>query len=317
MISRRLLRIKALQILYAYHMSESPSLSKTEKELLFSVEKSYQLYLLVLILILEIADYAENRIEIKRSKHFPTAEEANPNTRFIENPIVDKLRNNEELLRYISQNHLSWVNHPELAKHLYHRMIGSPEYEEYMASSSTGFNHHKDFINFLVSEIIANDEYLDQVLEEISIYWNDDIDFAAGMALKTLDRCSESKQAKLFPMFKDDEDRQFLINLFRKSVVKEEEIKELINRFTKNWDFDRVAVMDILIMQMAITEAMEFPSIPTKVTLNEYIEIAKYYSTEKSSLFINGILDKTFQTLKTEKKIKKTGRGLVGETELS
>ena len=298
-------------------MSDSPSLSKAEKELLFSVEKSYQLYLLILLLILEIADYAENRIEIRKSKHFPTEEEANPNTRFIENPIVDKLRNNEELVKYINQNHLSWANHPELIKHLYARMRESSEYKEYMTAVSPGFNQHRDFINFLVGDILANDEYFDQVLEERSIYWNDDIDFAAGMALKTLDRCSESKPAKLFPMYKDDEDRQFLINLFRKSVVKEEEIKELINRFTKNWDFDRVAVMDILIMQMAITEAMEFPSIPTKVTLNEYIEIAKYYSTEKSSLFINGILDKTFQTLKNEKKIKKSGRGLVGETELN
>jgi len=135
------------------------------------------------------------------------------------------------------------------------------------------------------------------------------------MAIKTLGKCKENQTAKMFPMFKDEDDKQFLIKLFRKTVVHGEDHQELVKAFTKNWDFDRIANMDILIMQMAITEAVEFPSIPSKVTLNEYIEIAKYYSTEKSSVFINGILDKVFQSLKTDKKIKKTGRGLIGEND--
>ena len=314
MISRRLLRIKALQIAYAYHLSDNSSLIKAEKELLFSVGKSYELYHLVLLLLLEISSYAEKRIEIKRSKHFPTQEEANPNTRFVENPIIVKLRENDSFLRYIDQRHISWANYPELIKHLYNKLIESDEYKSYMDSADLKYNEHRDFLYFLIEEILVPDDYLSQILEERSIFWNDDIDFAAGMAAKTLGNCKEAKTARLFPMFKDEDDRKFLIDLFRKSVVNGIEHRELIKKYTKNWDFDRIATMDILIMQMAITEAIEFPSIPTKVTLNEYIEIAKYYSTEKSSVFINGILDKTLSTLKNENIIKKTGRGLIGET---
>jgi len=315
MISRRLLRIKALQIIYAYKMSDSPDLSRSERELLFSVGKSYELYHLLLLLILEIATYAENRIEIKRSKHFPTEEESNPNVQFIENPIVVKLRNNDSFLKYVNLHRMSWANYPELIKHLYAEMIESEEYDTYMASENTSFNQHRNFIFFLIESVLVPDEYLSQILEERSIFWNDDIDFAAGMAIKTLGKCKENQTAKMFPMFKDEDDKQFLIKLFRKTVVHGEDHQELVKAFTKNWDFDRIANMDILIMQMAITEAVEFPSIPSKVTLNEYIEIAKYYSTEKSSVFINGILDKVFQSLKTDKKIKKTGRGLIGEND--
>jgi len=313
MISRRLLRIKALQIIFAYNMSDDQSLSKAEKELLFSVGKSYELYHMLLLLLLEIATYAEKRIEIRRSKHFPTQEEANPNTTFVENPIILMLRENDSFLRFIDQHHLSWVNHPELIKHLYTQMIESEEYAEYMCTQNMSFSNHRNFIYFLIESILVNDESLAQILEDTSIFWNDDIDFAAGMAVKTIGKCKETKSVKMFPMYKDEEDKTFLIQLFRKTILNADEQKSLIKKFTKNWDFERIATMDILIMQMAIAEAIEFPSIPTKVTLNEYIEIAKYYSTEKSSVFINGILDKTFQHLKTEKIIKKTGRGLIGE----
>lgn len=315
MISRRLLRIKVLQIIYSYNMSDNPSISKAEKELLFSVGKSYELYHLILLLVMEIATYAEKRIEIKKSKHFPTEEEANPNTSFIENPIIQKLRENESFLKFIDQHHMSWSNHPELIKHLYTILIESDGYSEYMSIDNLSFSQHRDFIIFVIESILTPDDNLSLVLEERSIFWNDDIDFAAGMAIKTLIKCKETRNTKMFPMYKDDEDRKFLINLFRKSVINEEENRDLIKQFTKNWDFERIAIMDILIMQMAISEAIEFPSIPTKVTLNEYIEIAKYYSTEKSSVFINGILDKTFQSLKDEKRIRKTGRGLIGESE--
>ena len=192
-------------------------------------------------------------------------------------------------------------------------MIESEAYNIYMASDKTTFNRHRDFLYFLIEGIIVDDEFLSQVIEERSIFWNDDIDFAAGMAIKSLSKCKEGKAAGMFPMFKDDDDRIFMLKLFRKTVTKRQDNRDLIKKFTKNWEFDRIANMDILIMEMAITEAVEFPSIPTRVTLNEYIEIAKFYSTEKSSVFINGILDKTFQVLKEEKLIKKTGRGLIGE----
>lgn len=314
MISRRLLRIKALQIFYAYNMSDDPTLNKSEKELLFSVGKSYELYHLLLLLLVEIATYAEKRIEIKKSKHFPTAEEANPNTSFIQNPVILSIRDNDAFLRYVKQNHTSWVQYPELIKHLYNKMMDSEEYETYINTPDLTYDQHRQFLFFIIEGVMVDDDSLSQALEERSIFWNDDLEFVAVMVVKTITKCKEGKPLKLFPMFKDEEDRQFLINLYRKAVLNGDENREIIKGLTKNWDFDRIANMDILIMVLAIAEAVEFSSIPIKVTLNEYIEIAKFYSTEKSSIFINGILDKTFQVLKTEKKIKKTGRGLIGET---
>ncbi len=314
MISRRLLRIKALQIFYAYNMSDNPSLSKSEKELLFSVGKSYELYHLLLLLLVEMAVYAEKRIEIKKSKHFPTEEEANPITSFILNPLILKIKDNDSFLRYVDQHHITWVQYPELIKHLYNKMVQTEEYGTYMNTPELSFDQHRQFLFFIIEGVLVDDDFLCQVLEERSIFWNDDLDFVAAMVAKTLEKSKENKPARLFPKFKDEEDRTFLINLFRKSIVNGDENREIIKGLTKNWDFDRIANMDILIMVMAITEATEFPSIPIRVTLNEYIEIAKFYSTEKSSIFINGILDKTFQILKTDNKIIKTGRGLIGET---
>ncbi|MCD6346768.1 MAG: transcription antitermination factor NusB [Bacteroidales bacterium] len=313
MISRRLLRIKALQELYAYYLSGNPSLEKFEKELLFSVEKTYELYHYLIVMILDIADYAESRIDIARSKYFPTEAEANPNNRLINNPVIELLRNDPQLKKYIATKKINWINNPELIKNFYLELINDEKFKNYMNAPEVTFGQHRDLISYLMTEIIMVSESLDQVLEEKSIYWNDDLDFAGLMAQKTISSCKENKRTKVFPKFKNDDDRKFLLELFRKSVIHSEENRELIKRFAKNWDFERIALMDIFIMQMAITEAIEFPSIPTKVTFNEFIEISKYYSTEKSSIFINGILDKAFNTLKVENRIKKTGRGLIGE----
>ena len=313
MISRRLLRIKTLQVLYAYYLSDNPSLEKSKKELLFSVEKTYELYHYLILLILDITDYSETRNDIARSKYFPTEEEANPNVRFLTNPVISTLRNNPELKRYIGTKRISWVNYPELIKNLYNEFINHEAYKDYMDSPQADFGQHKDIVSFLLTDIIIQSDLLQQILEEQSIYWNDALDFAGLMAQKTVASCKESGKIKVFPKFKNDDDRQFLLELFQKSVNKSSENRDLIKRFADNWEFERIALMDIFIMQIAITEAIEFPSIPTKVTFNEFIEISKYYSTEKSSQFINGILDKAFHTLKAENKIQKTGRGLIGE----
>ncbi len=313
MISRRLLRIKVLQELYAYYLSDNPGLEKYKKELLLSVEKTYELYHYLIRLILDISDYAESRIDIARSKYFPTDAEANPNVRFITNPVIKSLSDNTQLKRYIEKKKISWVNNPELAKKLYNELIDNEEYKKYMEASEVSFEQHRSIISFLVTDIIIRSELLDQILEEKSIYWNDDLDFAGLMAQKTIISCKANGRLKVYPKFKNDDDRQFMLDLFHKSIIHSDESRELIKRFARNWEFERIALMDIFIMQIAITEALEFPSIPTRVTFNEFIEISKYYSTEKSSLFINGILDKAFNTLKAENKIKKTGRGLIGE----
>lgn len=313
MISRRLLRVKALQILYAYRASESDDLNKTEKELIFSIEKSYDLYHLILLLLVDISNYAVQRTDIARSKYFPTDEEANPNTRFIGNRIISRISDSKKFSQYLETRKITWSNEEELIKSLYRNLLEWNVYQEYMISPEDSFIQDKKFISRMVAELILPNEYLQQVLEEQSIYWNDDLEFIGSMVIKTLSRWKENGEMPILSMFSNEDDRLYVIDLFRKTVLHGDEYQDLIKKFSVNWDFERLAMMDILIMQMAISEAVHFPSIPSKVTLNEYIEISKYYSTEKSSYFINGILDKIFLLLRTDDKIKKTGRGLIGE----
>lgn len=313
MISRRLLRVKALQILYACRASENDSLHNTEKELIFSIEKSYDLYHLILLLLVDISNYAVQRTDIARSKYFPTDEEANPNTRFINNRIITRISDSRKFVQYLETRKIGWSNEEELIKSLYRNLLEWNVYQEYMNIPEDSFNQDKKFISRMVAELILPNEYLQQVLEEQSIYWNDDLEFIGSMVIKTLSRWKENGEMPILSMFSNEDDRLYVIDLFRKTVLHADEYQDLIKKFSENWDFERLAVMDILIMQMAISEAIHFPSIPAKVTLNEYIEISKYYSTEKSSYFINGILDKIFLLLRTDEKIKKTGRGLIGE----
>jgi N utilization substance protein B len=313
MISRRLLRVKALQILYAYRVSENDSLNKTEKELFFSIEKSYDLYHLILLLLVDISNYALQRTDIARSKYFPTDEEANPNTRFIDNRIISRISDSRKFSQYLEARKISWSNEEELIRSLYRSLLEWDAYREYMNSPEDSFNQDKKFISRMVAELILPNEYLHQVLEEQSIYWNDDLEFIGSMVIKTLSRWKDNGEMPILTMFSNEDDRLYVMELFRKTVLHGDEYQALIKKFSENWDFERLALMDILIMQMAISEAIHFPSIPSKVTLNEYIEISKYYSTEKSSYFINGILDKIFILLRTDDKIKKTGRGLIGE----
>lgn len=315
MISRRIIRTKALQVLYAYYASEERSIINSEKELFFCIHKTYDLYHYLLLLVIELADYAESRMEIKRNKLQPTAEELNPNTKFISNLFIQQLRDNRQLKAYIEQKKLTWANHPELIKELYLILTESDIYQAYMASTTRSYLDDRKFAEKIFNNIFLVSEELYQVLEEQSIYWNDDIEFVISVIGKTMKKFNETSDSdvSLMPLFKDEDDREFAKELFRKSIVNHDELQQLIKVHSNNWDVERIAFMDILIMQLAISEFLYFPSIPTKVTMNEYIELSKYYSTEKSRNFINGILDKTLKDLKKEGKINKTGRGLVGE----
>ncbi|HJZ41306.1 MAG TPA: transcription antitermination factor NusB [Bacteroidales bacterium] len=315
MISRRILRIKILQLLYAYFQSAENSMDKYEKELFFSIQKTYDLYHYLLILLIDIASYAETRIEIARQKKIPTREDLNPNTKFVENLIIQQLRINKQLNQYLNTTKLSWVNTPELIKKLHNRIRMAPFFREYMEDPERTYEKDKKLIMDVYIFEIVNSEHIFQTLEEQSIYWNDEIEFVVSMIAKTLKGFKESggENSELLPLFKNEDDKEYVRTLFRKVILHKEEYRKLVETFTENWDIERIAFMDILILEMAITEAVEFQSIPTRVTLNEYLEIAKFYSTEKSSIFINGLLDKIFRHLKDEKKILKTGRGLIGE----
>jgi N utilization substance protein B len=304
-----------LQVLYAYFTSEERSLSNSEKELFFGIQKTYDLYHYIMMLVVEMADYAEGRIEIKRNKHQPTEDDLNPNTKFISNLFVAQLRENRQLKGYTEQRKLNWVNSPELIKELYLILIESDIYAQYMGSNIQSYLEDRKFVEKIFNNILLVSEELSDELEEQSIYWNDDIEFVISVIGKTMKKFNEQSDTSvsLMPMFKDEDDREFAKELFRKSILNHDELQQLIKVHSNNWDVERIAFMDILIMQLAIAEFLYFPSIPTKVTMNEYIELSKYYSTEKSRNFINGILDKTLKDLKKEGKIKKTGRGLVGE----
>jgi len=315
MISRRIIRTKVLQVLYANYSSEEKSLSKTEKELFFCIHKSYDLYHYLMSLVIDIADYAEKRIEIKKKKLQPTHEDLHPNTKFITNTVIQQLRDNRQLNAYLDQKKLTWKNNPELIKELYLIMIESDLYKNYITDEKFSYLNDRKFIEKLFNKLILVTEDLYIVLEEQSIFWNDDVEFVISMIVKTIKRFNEFSDSgqSLMPMYKDQEDHEFAKGLIRKTIINHNELRDLIEVHSKNWDVDRIAFMDILIMQLAIAEFLYFPSIPTKVSMNEYIELSKFYSTEKSRNFINGILDKTLKDLKTSGKIEKVGRGLIGE----
>lgn len=317
MISRRQLRIKALQTLYAYYKAGSEEMSRSEKELHFNIDKAYALYHYLLLLVIDVVLYAESRIELARNKRIPTQEDLNPNTRFIDNRLVEQLRNNAWLLRYVEQNKLNWANHPDLVREIHKQLIQDEEYIRYMSAEDNSYADDKRIITHMYTHIIFPSELLESILEEQSIYWNDDLEFITSMIVKTFRKFKQEDgpDKTLLELYKNQEDREYVIKLFRLSILHRDEYVEYIKQNTRNWDLDRIAFMDILIMQMALAELVGFPSIPTKVTLNEYLEISKFYSTSKSNVFINGVLDKVVMQLKEEGKVVKSGRGLIGENE--
>jgi len=312
MISRRLLRIKILQILYAHFNSEGSNLAKLEKDLIFSIQKAYDLYFYLLLLVIAIRRYADSRIDLARNKKLPTYEDLHPNTRFVDNEVIRQIEKNAAFNQFTNERAISWVNYPELIKNLYNKMIESSFYKEYMERPSCSYDDDKQLLaDFFVNELEEYDMFY-EILEEQSIFWNDDIEFTVIMAIKTILDMRPGK-TNFFPMYKSDEDCEFAFNLLRSCLQHYDEYRKVIEGYVDNWDIERVAQIDNLILHMAINELVEFPSIPVKVTFDEYLELAKYYSTPKSSVFINGLLDKISSDLTEQGKISKTGRGLMTE----
>jgi transcription antitermination protein NusB len=314
MLSRRQLRSKCLQALYAYSQSSNSSIAAGEKELLHSIDKVYDLYLYQLSLILEIADFAANRLEEAKLKKLPNPEDLNPNTKFIDNRFIGKLRINKQLHEGLAKRKLSWAGDNELIKRFFNLIKESADYINYMNSETSSFQEDKDLIIKIYKEFIINSEEFEQYFEEKSIYWLDDIELVDSMVIKTLKSftATSDESHPLMNLYNDEEeDRKYVIGLFRKTLLNGEEYEKIVADKTKNWEVERIALMDILIMKMAICELLNFPSIPVKVTLNEFIDISKRFSTPKSKVFVNGILDKIIVDFKAKDKIKKTGRGLI------
>lgn len=302
MVNRILIRIKVVQIVYSYLVNKDKSIDTSEKELFFSLEKAYELYHRLLLLMIELTDTQSKRIENARFKYTATAADKNPDTRLINNRFIAQLRENKMLKEYVDRQSVSWVNEPDFVRILLDRLLASDLYKTYLASEEDSYAVDQDFWKKAFKHIIVEDEDLSEILEAQSLYWNDDLETISTFVLKTIKRFDQSKGAEqeLLPMFKDDEDAEFAKMLFRKTLMNVDVNKALIDQHTKNWEIDRVAFMDIVIMLVAIAEIKSFPTIPVKVTLNEYIEIAKSYSTIKSGHFINGILDAVASQLKKD-----------------
>ncbi|BEG61566.1 transcription antitermination factor NusB [Coprobacter fastidiosus] len=302
MVNRILIRIKVVQIVYSYLVNKDKSIDTSEKELFFSLEKAYELYHRLLLLMIELTDAQNKRIENARFKYTATAADKNPDTRLINNRFIAQLRENKMLKEYVDRQSVSWVNEPDFIRILLDRLLASDLYKTYLTSEEDSYAVDQDFWKKAFKHIIVENEDLSEILEAQSLYWNDDLETISTFVLKTIKRFDQSKGAEqeLLPMFKDDEDAEFAKMLFRKTLMNVDVNKALIDQHTKNWEIDRVAFMDIVIMLVAIAEIKSFPTIPVKVTLNEYIEIAKAYSTIKSGHFINGILDAIASQLKKD-----------------
>lgn len=315
MLNRRHLRIKVLQALYAYFQSNEDNYVKSEEEMLKAIEKIFDLYLFLLLTFEELKSFADRKIEENKKKIRPTAEELNPNLKFVDNAIFKILEESKQLRLFSEEHKVNWIgdDRQELLRKMFLQVRDSETYFEFMNNGESGFEEDRQFATSLFKTEIANFPLLHDFLEELSIQWIDDIDLACTMVLKTIKNFKDKDENSVLTLYKDKEDEiGFVKNLFRKTISMDKENEQLINELTQNWEFDRIAKMDLILMKMAITELQIFNEIPTKVTLNEYIEISKFYSTPKSNTFINGILDKAIILLKDQMKIQKVGRGLMG-----
>jgi N utilization substance protein B len=303
MVNRKLVRIKVLQVVYAFSREKETSLLLAEKELETSLRKSYDLYHFLLLLPCAITRQYERLIEIRRQKFIPTENDLNPNIRLVKNRLVAQLEENTTLRRYTKDYHLSWNEEADLVRSLLDRLLESEMYVEYSLRSPDTYESDRNFWRDFFREFVCDNEEFDGFLEEKSIYWNDDIQIVESFLFKTLKQFKPDSGADfpLIPMYKDKECHDFARRLLDLTLLHGEEYRVRINRQLINWDGDRIAGMDVVILQMAMAELLNFPSIPVNVTLNEYIEAAKYYSTPKSSFFINGILDAVVRELRAEK----------------
>ena len=311
MLSRRLLRIKVIKALFAHLKSGADNMMASEKTLMASVDKAYDLYFQIITLPVEVARYAEQRQELAKQKKLPTHEDLNPNTKFVDNAVIRIIANSDAVNDRIAARKLGWQRYPELIRTLYTQLLDSDYYKEYMLREERSFDEDKRLLESFFKEL-QNCDALDDVLEEISMLWTDDLPYVIMMIMRTLSGLRASHTELRVPAkFKSEEDPEFVKTLFEKALINYNAYQDYIEKFTANWDVERIVFMDNLIIGTAMAELTSFPSIPVKVTLDEWIEISKYYSTPGSSTFINGVLDKIVASLTEEGRIKKAGRGLI------
>ena len=307
MINRVLIRLKIVQIVYAYYQNGGKNLDTAEKELFFSLSKAYDMYNYLLLLMVEITKHAAKKQSAAKSKLLPTAEELYPNTKFVDNRFIAQLEVNKQLVEFSETQKKTWDNEPEFVKNLCEKIMDSDIYKEYMAAEETSYEADRELWRKLYKNFIYNNEELDALLEDQSLYWNDDKETVDTFVVKTIKRFNEETGAEqeLLPEYKDEDDREFARRLLRRTLTNCDYYRHLISENIRNWELDRVAYMDVIIMQCALAELLSFPNIPINVTLNEYVELAKLYSTAKSGSFVNGTLDGIVKVLRKEGKLTK------------
>jgi N utilization substance protein B len=309
MINRVIIRVKVLQIVYAYYLKSSKepdgagnSLKSAENELMRSLQHAYDLYHYLLLLIVLLTDAEQKRIDLLKHKFLPTKEELDPDMRLADNRLAEQIRVNKTLEKFANSHGTLWnEGSSNFIKNLLNKITLSDVYKEYL-SSEDSYEADRIFWRKIFKHIIVNDEELKEIVSDNSIYAEDDVDVIITFVMKTIRRFDPENGAfqELLPMFKDEEDYRYAIHLLLRSIMEGDENTERINRQIQNWEIDRLALIDLYIMQIAIAELKNFPTIPISVTLNEYIDLARYYSTPKSAHFINGILDAIVNELKNE-----------------
>lgn len=319
MLGRRHYRVKVLQALYAFFQGGEPRIEIAEKNLFKSIEMVYQLFSLQFSFLFELLHFYEYRMEESKNKFYPTADEINPNLKLLQNRLLKILRENEPLAKQIERYSISWTEEQEMIRKTYMRLRGAKDLQIYLNSGENSFEDDRNYLIKFFRKNVANNADLRSFCEERSIHWHDDFDVASGYAIKALmiipgNFSSRDDIIRLF--IKDNEDEaaesdEFISQLFRKTILHSEEFETMISSRSKNWELERIALTDVIILKMALAEVLHFQQIPVKVSLNEYIEISKHFSTQKSKQFINGILDKVVADLKEKNLVKKTGRGLI------
>ncbi len=314
MVNRRHIRVKVMQSIYAMHQNGSDNLEKEEKFLFYSIDNIQDLYLTMISSLMEICKKEAEFLHKSSLKHLATPQERNPNEKFVKNSIFQILAENNSLSIALETRKIdAWTLHEDYISLLLTAIKTSPYYIDYMSKEGSTFEEDRQLIANLFGEVIAPNEKLYEFLEDDQLTWIDDIPLVNTHILKQLKSMKPivDDDFTVPKVYKDAEDKAFVKDLFRKTILNESELaKEFVDK-TPNWDSERIAEVDTIILKMAICEFLKFPSIPVKVTLNEYLELAKEYSTPKSSIFINGILDNLVKELESNKKMQKTGRGLM------
>ncbi|NNE77568.1 MAG: transcription antitermination factor NusB [Pricia sp.] len=315
MLTRRHIRVKVMQCIYALTQSKDDSLEKQEKFLRYSIENMYTLYLLMLSLISEIHQRATEQLKLSSKKYLATAEDSYPNKeKFVNNRLLLQIANNEALKAELKKRKLkNWYLNNEYVRLIYKDIVTHKTYANYMAKEQSSYNEDKDFLIALFKEVIAPNEKIYDYFEDDKLTWVDDLPIVNTFILKLFKKAKENHPSRFFlpRLLKDEADMDFAQKLLTKTLLNDAKLTKEIEGKTPNWDKDRIADIDAILLKMAICELLNFPTIPEKVTINEFLEIAKEYSTPKSSIFINGILDKLVKEYKAEGKLNKVGRGLI------